>query len=699
MGETTHKKNGDYTASNITALKGLEAVRLRPGMYIADVERRGLNQLAFEAVDNSVDESLAGYCDAITLTLNEDESVTVEDNGRGIPVDMHPEEKMPAVELVMTTLHAGGKFNSDTYEVSGGLHGVGISVTNALSLWLVVEVHRHGKAHRMRFEKGKTVEKLKVTGDAVGTGTIVTFLPEYEIFGKIRYVADSLKARLRELAFLNKGLTIHFKDLRGAERREETFRYDGGIRAFIQQLNENRQPIHAEIFSFDKSMSVAAGEGRPANVRCEVAFQYNDSYGETVYSFANNINTFEGGTHLTGFRSALTRTLNKYALAQKMAKEKETLTGDDFKEGLTAVVSVKVPQPSFQSQAKGKLLNPEVGGVVESLTSEALGIFLEENPGVAKSIIGKALDAARAREAARKAKELIRRQNVLNSGSLPGKLADCQRRDMETTELYLVEGDSAAGTAKQGRDPEYQAILPLKGKILNVEKASLDKMLTHEEIQTIIIALGTGIGADEFDIHKLRYGKLIIMTDADVDGSHIRTLLLTFFYRHMRPLLDTGRVFCAQPPLYKVTRRKQHHYVLSDREMTDTLLRMGRQGMTLTDQTAGREYQGAELADLLEIARRLDELGQAIARKGMPFDRYLTFTQKESGRLPRYHVKFHGEGRFFFDDATVAAYIDQRRKETGLDIMLLSEEDSPSEKGERFGQITDLTHEAAEIEK
>ncbi|MCH7505575.1 DNA gyrase subunit B, partial [PVC group bacterium] len=523
----------EYSASNITVLKGIEAVRRRPAMYIGDTASRGLHHLVYEVVDNSIDEALAGFCDHVKVTIHENNSITVVDNGRGIPVDYHAKEKKSALEVVMTVLHAGGKFDKNSYKISGGLHGVGVSCVNALSEWLEVEVQRGGKIYRQRYQKGVAKTKVEVAGKTSKTGTKVTFMPDEEIFKNRSYVYDILSNRLRELAFLNKGIKIELLD----ERSEKTdvYKYDGGLISFVKFLNQNKKTIGNKIVYFEKEKDL---------FKCELALQYNDSYSESIFTFANNINTIEGGTHLSGFRSALTRTVNYYARANKLFKDKdENLTGEDLREGLTAVLSVHLPEPQFEGQTKTKLGNRDIQGLVESVVNEGLSTFFEENPSVVRAMVQKAIVAAQARNAARRARELTRRKGILDGGSLPGKLADCSEKDPNLCEIYLVEGDSAGGSAKQGRDRRFQAILPLKGKILNVEKARIDKMLQNEEISTIISALGTGIGAEDFDIEKSRYKKIIIMTDADIDGSHIRTLLLTFFYRHMHELIKEGYVY------------------------------------------------------------------------------------------------------------------------------------------------------------
>lgn len=561
--------NGNYGAEQIQVLEGLEAVRKRPGMYIGSTSARGLHHLVYEVVDNSIDEALAGYCDKVDVTICHDNSIIVADNGRGIPVGMHETGK-PAVEVVLTVLHAGGKFGGGGYKVSGGLHGVGISVVNALSTYLEVEVKVDGKIHQIRFERGYTARPLSIVGETEETGTKVTFKPDGEIFEELVYSYDTLKQRLRELAFLNKGITINLTD----ERTEthETFFYEGGISSFVEHLNKNKTVLHP--------IPIFVTGIRETSI-VEIALQYNESYVENIFSFVNNINTQEGGTHLSGFKIALTRTVNDYARKLNILKENdENLSGEDVREGLTAVISLKIEEPQFEGQTKTKLGNSEVRGVVDSIVSDRLSEFFEENPAITKKIIEKSVMSARARDAARKARELTRRKNALEISSLPGKLADCSLKDPMQTEIYLVEGDSAGGSAKQGRDRRFQAILPLRGKILNVEKARLDKILNSEEIRIMITAFGNGI-AEDFDLEKSRYGKIIIMTDADVDGAHIRTLLLTFFYRYMKPLIEAGRIYIAQPPLYLVKKGRESWYLYSDPEMEKLLERIGRENINV----------------------------------------------------------------------------------------------------------------------
>ena len=561
----------DYGAEQIQILEGLEAVRMRPGMYIGSTSERGLHHLVYEVVDNSIDEALAGYCDHIDVTIHKDNSITVVDNGRGIPVDMHESGK-PAVEVVLTVLHAGGKFGGDGYKVSGGLHGVGVSVVNALSTSMEVQVKRDGKIYEIAFERGVTTKPLTVVGTTTETGTRVHFVPDPEIFSVTTYSYETLRHRLRELSFLNHGITIGLHDERVEPVRSEQFHFDGGISSFVEHLNRKKEVLNPEPIYFN---------GVKDDTVVEIAMQYNDSYQENIYSFVNNINTEEGGTHLAGFKLALTRAANDFARKQGILKDKDSnLSGDDVREGLTCVISLKIREPQFEGQTKTKLGNSEVRGIVDSIVTEGLSEYFDENPAITKRIIDKAIMAARAREAARKARELTRRKNALEVSSLPGKLADCSVKDPEQAEIYLVGGDSAGGSAKQGRDRRFQAILPLRGKILNVEKARLDKIFANAEIRTMITAFGTGISED-FDLSKRRYGKIIIMTDADVDGAHIRTLLLTFLYRYMKPLIEHGHVYIAQPPLYQIRKGKKHWYTYSDDELSKKLDEVGRDGVTV----------------------------------------------------------------------------------------------------------------------
>ena len=581
-------KQQEYGASQIQVLEGLEAVRKRPGMYIGSTGPRGLHHLVYEIVDNSIDEALQGYCDRIYVSLNEDGSVTVKDDGRGIPVEIHPKTGKSTLETVLTVLHAGGKFGGGGYKVSGGLHGVGISVVNALSKWLVADVYRNGKIYRQTYEKGITTSELEVVGESHHTGTIINFMPDETIFDEIEFKYETLEHRLRELSFLNKGVKIVFEDKREGSERKKEFHYEGGLVEFVKYLNKTKTPIHDDIVHIDKKIGDSI---------VEIAMQYTDGYTENIYSFANNIDTHEGGTHLAGFKAALTKTVNDYAKRNKLIKENEgNLTGEDIREGLTAVISVKLPDPQFEGQTKTKLGNTYMRGNVDGVTVEELGAFLEENPTTARTIVDKGLRAQRAREAAKRARELTRRKSVLESTSLPGKLADCAEKDPAKSEIFLVEGDSAGGSAKQGRDRHTQAILPLRGKILNVEKSRLDRILSSDEIKNMITAFGCGIGND-FDLEKARYHKIVIMTDADVDGAHIRTLLLTFFFRYMRPLIENGYVYAAQPPLYKVKKQKKEYYVYSDKELEVLLEEIGRTGVELQRYKGLGEMNAEQLWD------------------------------------------------------------------------------------------------------
>jgi len=598
----------EYTGENIQILKGLEAVRKRPAMYIGSTDTHGLHHLVYEVVDNSIDEAMAGFCDAISVTIHTDGSITIDDNGRGIPVDMIEEEGKPAAEVVLTVLHAGGKFDRESYKVSGGLHGVGVSVVNALSEALSAEIRRDGNVYQIAFARGETVSPLKIGGKSRKSGTRITFKPDTEVFTETEFSFDVLSGRLRELSFLNAGLKIVILDERTGKTHE--FQYKGGIVSFVQHLNRNKTPLHGKPIYI---------EGEKDGVVIEVALQYNDSYQETIFTFANNINTHDGGTHLIGFRSALTRAINQYANAGNLLKGvKENLTGDDLREGLTAVVSVKVPEPQFEGQTKNKLGNSEVKGLVDSMVYEKLVNFFEENPSVARKIVEKALEAARAREAARKAKELARRKGALDSAGLPGKLADCQERDPARCELFIVEGDSAGGSAKQARDRRYQAILPLKGKILNVEKARVDKMLSSQEIRTMITALGTGIGSEDYDPAHLRYGKIIIMTDADVDGAHIRTLLLTFFFRNMRDLFERGNIYIAQPPLFGIRKGKEMTYLKDDAAFRDHLIENGSAGRKVTAKNGQGALAGQRMTAWLKKISRLEAIAARSERRGLP---------------------------------------------------------------------------------
>jgi DNA gyrase subunit B len=640
--ETANKANAKYDAGNITVLEGVAAVRMRPAMYIGDTFSRGLHHLVYEVVDNSVDESLAGSCTKIDVAINEDESITVDDNGRGIPVDMHKTEKKPAVEVVLTTLHAGGKFDHDSYKISGGLHGVGVSCVNALSSWLEVEVRRDGQIHHQRYERGVTKTKLNVLGKTKTTGTKITFKPDETIFQQTTtFSYDTLAKRMRELAFLNKGLIITLTDKRVGKERESRFEFKGGILSFVEFLNQKKNVIHKKIIYFEREK-----EG----IQVECAMQYEDGYNENVFTYANNINTIEGGTHLSGFRSALTRAINNYAKNKNLLKKDDVqLSGDDTREGLTAVISVKIPNPQFEGQTKTKLGNSEVDGLVASATFDALNTVFEENPSVANAIANKVVLASRARQAARRARELTRRKGALESSGLPGKLADCSEKDATLCELYLVEGDSAGGSAKQGRDRNFQAILPLKGKILNVEKARLDKVLSNEEIRTIITALGTGVG-DDFNIEKLRYHKIIIMCDADVDGSHIRTLLLTLLYRQMRPLLENGHIYIAQPPLYKIKRGKREEYIETDTQLSEIILDMGMEGLRFERIKAKEKYNSNQFREILNIIGDLNRVYEILHRRGINLKEYTEKYDEKTHSMPLYMVKIEGKNRYVFTD-------------------------------------------------
>ncbi len=658
----------EYTADKIQKLEGVEAVRKRPAMYIGDTGERGLHHLVYEVVDNSIDEALAGFCKHIDVVIHVDNSLTVVDDGRGIPVDMHKTEKKPAIEVVLTLLHAGGKFDKKSYTVSGGLHGVGVTCVNALSEWLEAEVKRDGKVHHMRFKRGKTASKLEVIGKAKGTGTKITFKPDNEIFPVIDYKYDILANRLRELAFLNRGIEITLKDERN--KREDLFKFNGGIEEFIKHINRAKEPLHPKVIYVSKEKD---------GIHAEVAIQYNEGYNESLYAYANNINTTEGGTHLSGFRSALTKAINQYAKSNNLLKEKDpSLTGDDLREGLTAVISVKVPNPQFEGQTKTKLGNSEVEGIVNSIVYEGISTFLEQNPPVGRRIVDKSLTAARAREAARKAREAVRK-GALTGGGLPGKLADCSERNPELCELYIVEGDSAGGSAKQGRNRQFQAVLPIRGKLLNVEKARLDQILNNTEIRTMITAIGTGFGTGDsegaFDINRLRYHRIVIMTDADVDGSHIRTLLLTFFYRQMPELVKGGYIYIAQPPLYKVKRKKREEYVENDDQMSRILIELGSEDGKLYRLKDKKEFAGQQLVSVLESLQELEKLVDTIERRGIKFEDYLAARDEKSGELPAYALRIKEDSQTRFEFARTDKEWSKLCDQHNVDL----EEETPAE--------------------
>src|SRR6266478_3443174 len=702
-----------YDAAQIDKLEGLEADRKRPGMYIGDPDERGLHHMVFEVLDNSIDEHLAGFCDKIEMTVHVDGSVSVRDNGRGITVDIHPKWKMPAVELVLTNLHAGGKFGQGAYKYSGGLHGVGAKCTNALSNWFKVEVTREGKVYHMAFERGKTTEKLSVIGEIKNkknTGTLITFLPDPTIFTiTTEFKFERLATRLRELAFLNPGLEIALSDERIDPPKKETFLYKHGIEEFVRQLGENKQVIHPKPINISRQRD---------ETFVDCVLQYNDSYNDQILCFANSIPNPDGGTHLTGFRTALTKAINQYARSNSLTKDKDpSISGDDVREGLVCVLSIKLPNPRFESQTKVKLVNTEIDGVVNSAVYDGLMTYFDQNPPIARRIFDKVLTAARAREAARKARETIRK-GALTGGGLPGKLADCSERDPELTELYIVEGDSAGGSAKQGRDRRYQAILPIRGKLINVEKAREDQFLKNAEIQAMITAIGTGIGKpkeeangkDEgrFDIAKLRYGRIIIMTDADVDGSHIRTLLLTFFFRQMTELVRAGRIYIAQPPLYQIKRKKREEYVDDDARLNKILISLGAEDVKLKNLADNEEVTAAQLKDILESLEKLAKLSEAVRRHGGDFETYLAERNAKSGKLPTYLVKVRDGNEetvhYFHDEKEVRQFhqdnldLNLFDTELGQELLPLGEAPARANGSRRRGKLAEL-HESAAIQK
>ncbi|MCP4453471.1 MAG: DNA topoisomerase (ATP-hydrolyzing) subunit B [Planctomycetes bacterium] len=685
----------NYDAGNIKILAGLEAVRKRPDMYIGDRGANGLHHLVYEVLDNSIDEAMGGFCDGITVRILADGSCLVEDNGRGIPVEMHEEAQMSALEVVLCTLHAGGKFDSDSYKVSGGLHGVGVSCVNALSELLEADVYRDGKHYHFECVRGDSTGPVKEVGTTTKQGTRITFKPDEEIFGDIEFSYDTLLKRIRELAYLNAGIKVTFIDDRS--QKKEVFQFAEGLKEFVRHLNEGRAPVHPDVIYLSR-------EDTDAMLACEVAMQYNDSYNDNVLVYANNIRNIDGGTHLSGFRTALTRTMNAYARNNKILKDKQATTGEDLREGLTAVVSVKLADPHFEAQTKVRLSNPEVGSFVETTVNEQLGMYLEENPSIAKKILNKAIQAAAAREAARKARELTRRKGALSGANLPGKLWDCASKDKVSTEIFVVEGDSAGGSAKAGRDRNIQAILPLKGKILNVEKARIEKMLGHEEIRTMISALGTGIGTDEFDIERCRYGKIILMTDADVDGAHIRTLLLTFLFRQMPELIDKRMIFIAQPPLYevKIKGKKKSEYVLSEHDMRVRMTKMGLNGSELIvrdihvgdapqaesdpDTLPSRKLLGDDLEKLIKALNDIERIASVLQRRGIFFHDYIK-KHYDGGELPKYIIRVQGEEEVFHE-----AELYQRRVDELTPVAVVDEPRDIAEDGE-----PEVTFEAEEL--
>lgn len=706
-----------YDASQIKILEGLEAVRLRPDMYIGDRSSAGLHHLVYEVLDNSIDEALAGACDSVSVRIHHDGSCSVEDNGRGIPVAIHEDAKVSALQVVLTTLHAGGKFDSDSYKVAGGLHGVGVSVVNALSEWLEADVYRDGKHHHFECARGVAKAPVHEIGPADKRGTKISFKPDEEIFGDTEFAYDTLLKRIRELAYLNAGLQITFRDDRN--NKKEVFKFEEGINAFVRHLNEGKETLHKDVIYFSR-------EDTKSMLSCEIAMQYNDGYTDNVLVFANNIRNIDGGTHLSGFKTALTRTMNYYAKNNNLLKSSQATTGDDLREGLTAVVAVKLSDPHFEAQTKVRLTNPEVGGFVETTVNEQLGHYLEEHPTEAKRILNKAIQAAAAREAARKARELTRRKGALSTANLPGKLWDCASKERSTTEVFIVEGDSAGGSAKAGRDRNIQAILPLKGKILNVEKARLEKMLGHDEIRTIISALGTGIGVDEFDVSKCRYGKVILMTDADIDGAHIRTLLLTFFFRQMQELFHKSMIYIAQPPLYeiKIKGKKKSEYILSENQMRKRMITRGLEGTELLIRNGnGKSKEAAEAEpktadksnescikeeDMASLVKALAEVERIIAvldRRGINFEDFVTkYYDPSEGGLPPFRICAEGPPEVFYDRERYEKRVDELKEQAKTLAESEKEaegekESEGEEKGEREEEETVVAEELHEVSR
>ncbi|KPJ66006.1 MAG: hypothetical protein AMJ43_09460 [Coxiella sp. DG_40] len=694
-----------YDASSIKILGGIEAVRKRPDMYIGDRGSGGLHHLVYEVMDNSIDEAMAGFCENVSVRIGADGSCTVEDDGRGIPVELHKEAKISALEVVLTTLHSGGKFDSDSYKVAGGLHGVGVSVVNALSEWLEADVYRDGKHYHFECARGKSCGRVKEIGLSKKRGTKISFMPDEEIFGDTEFAYDTLLKRIRELAYLNAGLKISFRDDRNDKR--EVFKFEQGLRAFVEHLNEGKETLHKDVIYLAK-------EDPEAMLSCEVAMQYNDGYTENVLVFANNIRNIDGGTHLSGFKTALTRTMNYYARTNNLLKNGQATTGEDLREGLTAVVALKLANPQFEAQTKVRLTNPEAGTFVETMVNEQLGHYLEEHPPEAKHILNKAIQAAAAREAARKARELTRRKGALSGANLPGKLWDCASKEKVTTEIFIVEGDSAGGSAKAGRDRNIQAILPLKGKILNVEKARLEKMLAHDEIRTMISALGTGIGADEFDVNKCRYGKIILMTDADVDGAHIRTLLLTFLFRQMPQLLETRMVYIAQPPLYeiRVKGQKKSEYILSEGQMRKRMISRGLEGTELLIRDGGQsperkrgkkqegqshKFSDKQLTALVKLLADVERIIGVLSRRGINFAEFVkAYYDPRKGGLPRFLIRVQGQQEIYYDNTKYEKRLDELKEQSKSADQATAERFAQTSEAEQLFEAEEL-HEVARI--